>query len=377
MYGTGLWKVVYIPFPEPEGWRFRRPITIDNTTNTNTLTDYQVLITLDTASLISAGKMRSDCGDIRFKDTDGTSLNYWIEPGTENTSSTKIWVKVPNIPGSSTKTIYMYYGNLSATSESNATNTFIRVIDGVVGSWHFDEGSGTTAYDTSGNDNDGTIYGATWTDGKFGKALSFDGVDDYVEVPDSDSLDLQTLTLEVWNKLDALSDTGVLYKRSGLPGSLGTNANYQMEIYPPGDGNYYFAFSYRDGSSWQNVYSTNTPIETGKWYHVVMTFDSGTGRVYINGKLDAEKTGLPSLVTNDYHLVIGAAWNDYFNGIIDEVRIYNRALTPEEISDLYNNYGYTTENYPGYVLVRKFTDPEPSTSVGSEEIYGISKILLA
>jgi len=58
---------------------YRRPILINNTQNSNTLTDYQVLITLDTASLISAGKMRSDCGDIRFTDSDGSSLlNYWI-----------------------------------------------------------------------------------------------------------------------------------------------------------------------------------------------------------------------------------------------------------------------------------------------------------
>jgi hypothetical protein len=60
--------------------------------------------------------MRSDCGDIRFTDSDGqTQLNYWIESGC-NTSSTKIWVKVPSIPANSTKTIYVYYGNSSATS---------------------------------------------------------------------------------------------------------------------------------------------------------------------------------------------------------------------------------------------------------------------
>jgi len=63
--------------------------------------------------------MRSDCGDIRFTDSDATTLlNYWIESGC-NSASTKIWVKVPSIPASSTKTIYVYYGNPSATSASN------------------------------------------------------------------------------------------------------------------------------------------------------------------------------------------------------------------------------------------------------------------
>ncbi|MGC9132552.1 MAG: CCXG family PEP-CTERM protein [Candidatus Micrarchaeia archaeon] len=105
-------------------WKYRRPITIDNTQNPNTLSNYQVLVTLDTASLISAGKMRSDCGDIRFTDSDAqTLLSYWIENGC-NSANTRIWVKVPTIPASSTKTIYVYYGNLSATSLSNGDTTF-------------------------------------------------------------------------------------------------------------------------------------------------------------------------------------------------------------------------------------------------------------
>jgi alpha-tubulin suppressor-like RCC1 family protein len=106
-------------------WKYRKPITIDNTRNSNTLSNYQVLVTLDTASLISAGKMRSDCGDIRFTDSDAqTQLSYWIESGC-NSATTKIWVKVPSIPGSSTKTIYVYYGNPSATSQSNGYSTFL------------------------------------------------------------------------------------------------------------------------------------------------------------------------------------------------------------------------------------------------------------
>jgi hypothetical protein len=106
-------------------WLYRKAITINNTKNANALTDYQVSITIDTASLISAGKMRSDCGDIRFTDSDGTTIiNHWIESGI-NTASTKIWVKIPSIPASSTKTIYIYYGNPSATTTSSGVNTFI------------------------------------------------------------------------------------------------------------------------------------------------------------------------------------------------------------------------------------------------------------
>jgi len=94
-----------------------REITIFN--QNSVLTDYPVRIVLNTQHPISAGKIRSDCGDIRFKDSDKTTeLDYWIESGCDS-ASTKIWIRVPSIPASSAKKIYLYYGNLSATFKSN------------------------------------------------------------------------------------------------------------------------------------------------------------------------------------------------------------------------------------------------------------------
>jgi len=101
---------------------FRKPITITERSG-NTLTDYQVPVTVDTASLISAGKMRPDCGDIRFRDSIGSEIPYWIESGI-NTDNTRIWVKVPSIAALGSTTIYMYYGNPSLGSMSNGTATF-------------------------------------------------------------------------------------------------------------------------------------------------------------------------------------------------------------------------------------------------------------
>lgn len=104
------------------GWNYKRSITVSNSSG-SILTDFQTLIILDTASLIP--KIKSDCGDIRFIDSDeSTNLNYWIESGC-NTSSTRIWVKIPSIPSGS-KTIYLYYGNSSATYDNSlgGTNTF-------------------------------------------------------------------------------------------------------------------------------------------------------------------------------------------------------------------------------------------------------------
>jgi len=106
--------------------KYIRAITIDNTANSNTLSNYPILLTIDTTSLVSAGKMRSDCGDVRFLDSDvATQLSYWVETGTCNTASTRIWVKVPSIPGGAKKTIYMVYGNQSLASQSDGSKVFI------------------------------------------------------------------------------------------------------------------------------------------------------------------------------------------------------------------------------------------------------------
>ena len=343
-------------------WLYKRKITISG--STSDLTDYQVLLTLDTQSLISQGKMRSDCGDIRFGNSTGKVLNYWIEPNTCNTTSTKIWVKIPSIPTSGT-TIYLYYGNSSVRSESNAQNTFIRIIDGVVGSWHFDEGSGTTAYDTSGNDNDGTLKnGPQWIDGKYGKALSFDGSDDYVNCGNSSNLNFGTndFTIESWIKTNYIEKWQLIVSKSYNPG---------YELFVARD-NGKLLFQIGDGSGWTNFLG-NTVVADGNWHHVVAVADrDNNGILYVDGNFDNEKsiTSKSGSVDSEYNLHVGTrppSTGYAFNGIIDEVRIYNRALTPDEISDLYNNYGYTTENYPGKVLVRKYAEPESTATIGEEQ----------
>jgi len=153
--------------PDPwfnPSWKYRVPITIDNTANANALSNYQVLVTVDTASLISAGKMRSDGGDIRFTDSDGTTLlSYWIESGI-NTATTRIWVKVPSIPASSTKTIYMYYGSTaSVSSASDGASTFIMFSKSLFPVWTFSLGGHHTCVLKS----DGTLW--CWGNNGYGQ----------------------------------------------------------------------------------------------------------------------------------------------------------------------------------------------------------------
>jgi len=106
----------------PNGTTYKKPVIIDNSTG-GALTNYQVLVTIDTGALVTAGKLQSDCDDLRFLDADdSTALNYWIESGC-NTSSTKVWVMVPSISATSSKTIYLYYGNASVDAGKSTPGT--------------------------------------------------------------------------------------------------------------------------------------------------------------------------------------------------------------------------------------------------------------
>ena len=107
----------------PSGDIYQQAITITST-NTSILTNYQVQVTLNTSALITAGQMQADCADLRFTDSSGNLLPYWIESGC-NTTTTQIWVKVTSIAASTNTTIYLYYGSSSAVPESNIHNTFI------------------------------------------------------------------------------------------------------------------------------------------------------------------------------------------------------------------------------------------------------------
>ncbi len=110
-------------------WSFRKRIDIVNSSGT-TLTNFQVKFSIDTASLYSTGKLRSDCGDIRITDNQGKILPYWIETSNvacNANSSQTIWTKIDSIPSSganNVKYIYLYYGNPLATSTQNGNDTF-------------------------------------------------------------------------------------------------------------------------------------------------------------------------------------------------------------------------------------------------------------
>ena len=204
--------------------------------------------------------------------------------------------------------------------------------DNLVGYWTFDEGSGTTAADSSGNGNTGTLYNSpTWVNGKRGKALSFDGQDDYVRVPQSASLDVTSqVTVEAWIHAYSYTDhngenSHIISRTDTSGGSL-----YALMTYAPGSEKVGYAVK-----PVPNHQPSTQDLQLHVWVHLAMTYDGSYVRLYINGQFDTSYSQSGSIPTTTNWLAIGC--NSYgetyahFSGIIDEVRIYNKALTQQEI----------------------------------------------
>lgn len=128
--------------PCMDAWHYRTPITIDNTSNQNPLVDFQYKIIIATDTLIQKGDMKADAGDLRFTNSAGIALPFWIVNNTLNTANTEIWINIDNIPPGSTIDIYMFYGNALANSVINGDATFLHYdnFDGTAldfGKWTF------------------------------------------------------------------------------------------------------------------------------------------------------------------------------------------------------------------------------------------------
>ena len=217
--------------------------------------------------------------------------------------------------------------NISANSnEANATVPAPPPSAGLVASYSFNAGSGTTLADGSGNANNGAISGATWsTSGKFGSALSFDGVNDLVTVNDAASLDLtNAMTLEAWVFPVALGATWRTVVLKEQPNQL-VYALYASEGSSRASGHVF------SGSDLDTRSANTIPLNT--WTHLAVTYDGATLRLYVNGTQVSTRAVTGSMPNSTGGLRIGGnnVRPEWFSGRIDEVRIYNRALTAAQI----------------------------------------------
>jgi len=187
------------------------------------------------------------------------------------------------------------------------------------------------AHDRSPNHNNGTIYGASWVDGKVGRALDFNGIDNYVELTSLPFTGAVDATLEAWIKFTAGAEAG-FYRKIICLGNQAIDENIQ--IYKEADGDIAAGVWGRGP-----VNARQAALNDGKYHHIVGVFKGGTTvSLYVDGIFigsDTQGYNVTEGATTAKHIG-GRIDGDYWLGIIDEVRIYNRVLSANEIKERFN-----------------------------------------
>lgn len=233
-----------------------------------------------------------------------------------------------------------WYFQVYAGVKTNVSPTGA-LTSGLVGYWTFDgaDTTSTTATDRSGSSNTGTLTGGpTVTTGKLGQALSFDGTDDYVSVSDATSLDLTTaITVSAWVYGRSWANSEANFILAKIDFSAGEHRSYQFQVETDGK----LRFRFLEQASSDGSATAPAALDTNRWYYVTATYDRSNIKLYVDGALVNTTAETEALIPNNNQLSIGRAVRDNdtdfgeWDGSLDEVRVYNRALSAAEIQSLY------------------------------------------
>ena len=232
--------------------------------------------------------------------------------------------------------IQIWNKELTSTEVSNLYNEASVSDEGLVFEFPF-------AYDNSENSNNGIIYGSTTTTDRFGvagSAYDFDGVDDYVEITSLNANTFpNTFSFSVWTKLDSEGHI------------IGTYKEYDGSFALALDSSRILVIMYDESGTGHNIEYPMT-IDTSQWYNIIVVNDdvNNVMKLYVDGVFKESNTDVDGgMRQNGENLLIGSRWksptgvNYFFDGNLDDIRIYNRALTEEEIGQLYHEDGWDTK----------------------------------
>ncbi len=295
-----------------QSWLYRKPITLNNTSSADTLTNYQVAINLNSTNF-DFSKAKAYGEDIRITSGDGvTEIPFHIEYFNQMTMDRQ--------------TIVNYDSHASPA-----------------GWWHFN----SSTADSSGNGNTFALNGNA---GYINSSLSLDGAGDYASVVDSNSLDFpSSFTIETWLRINVLPGTPTsdyIIAKGGTTDGEGNDHNFYLTVANKdsavgvSDG-YGFVFGFEDSLGNNYQVSENVQPEINRWYHLAGVFDdtNNTLTLYRDGKIVGVKTGITATPsTNNQPLTIGSrnTISDFVDGRIDEVRLYGSVLSSETILADYN-----------------------------------------
>jgi flagellar hook protein FlgE len=352
--------------PLAEGWTYQKQITIDHTKVASDLTDFPIFISIIDSDL--QDKAQTDGDDILFMGYNGIQqqLNHEIEQYDGITGELFAWVNIPSISSTVDTVFYMYYGNSECSSQQHVEDTWNSNFKAV---WHLQKNPTQTIQDSTRYENDGTASGSMSSSdlvyGKVGKCLEFDGVDDYISVPDSSSLEPTDLTLIAWyqpNEEYPLNGDFIGKQCHDYWGNA-AGKTYSFGI---NDIDNYIRGGFEKSNNQQVDYVGNNPITIDTWSYLALTFDKSTqeGICYVNGVLNGVKNPCDSSVlwyhdpwdftmggcrfgTGSSHVI-----NRFYSCGLDEIRVLNTPLSAEWISTEFNNQN----------------DPSSFYTIGTEEM---------
>jgi RHS repeat-associated protein len=337
--GGGVWS---------NGYGYRRTITINHTKVPNTdQKNFPMLFSGTYAYLATTsngGAVTNANGyDIAFTlDAAGTiPLPFEKDSYNPSTGAVSYWVQIPTLSHTSDTVVFLFFGNSSITTDqSNKNGTWDSKYEGV---WHLSNGTTLTATDSTSDANNGTISGPTATAGFFDGGANFVHYNSqYIATADSSSLKPANLTVSFWMNRSGPQEQYAHTIQKGQ-GSGAPYGSYLFQLNDSGSDSSEGTFSIGTTDNVPNgvVYPSGS-FSGGVWYYIVGTFNSATGVVsaYKNGQLIGTKTAAVGTISYDTTgLQFGRqpTYNQYFNGVLDEVRIENVARSADWIAAEYTN----------------------------------------
>lgn len=340
-----------------DNWGYRKRIDVTVTSSGSNITNLDTLLTIDTTGITA--NLQTNCEDLRFTNANGNILPHFIDTCTDNSATNKVWVRADLVPMNSTVyTIYMYYGNPTAVSSSDS-NTF-NLYNGLKRYYTMNESSWTndcstgTVVDSSANGDNGTSCPDTTgpttpASAQYGNGGSFDGSNDYVN--STYTTHDSSFTASIWVYADVVTGTRTYMSKQSWSG--GNNGFYLRQSATS------LEAGLQNSATSQDVSATDT-VSATTWTHVAMTYDGTTIKLYKNGTMVNTREAVYGSVAEP--LKIGAGYhgdNEWFDGVLDDARYYNRVLSDTEIAQLYSN--------PGTITTAATATSKPSTNFGSEE----------
>ena len=327
-------------------WTNRKPVTIHHSqvAGTTNLANFPVLVSVtdpNLATVANGGNVgRSDGGDILFTASDGaTQLAYEMESYNGSTGQVIAWVDVPTLSPTADTVLYLYYGNPAASNQQNPAGVWNSNYEGV---WHLPNGTTLTANDSTGNGNNAlTLNGTSAGAGEIDGAASFNGTSNFIQVPNSSSLNGWTQqTVSVWIKAQTDMTNNARLIEKGANNEWTLAFNY-------GGGNQELTLQNLGANS--PAITTSIAVADNTWHKIDATINNTSLAIaiYVDGVLNVAGTssGSASSTSNNIYMGEYGGGGYLYQGLLDEVRISNTVRSAAWIATEYN-----TESSPATFL---------------------------